>query len=58
MLGPFIFHALGISLAVLAFLVFGRGIVRKAKGKGFNPLPAFVLILVAVAFQLILEEVR
>ncbi|MCB0842820.1 MAG: S8 family serine peptidase [Bacteroidetes bacterium] len=53
MLGPFIFHALGISLAVLAFLVFGRGIVRKAKGKGFNPLPAFVLILVAVAFQLI-----
>ena len=53
MFGPLYYHLFGISLVVIAFLVFGRGIVRKAKGKGFNPLPAFLLILIAVGYQLI-----
>ncbi|MEO0898447.1 MAG: S8 family serine peptidase [Bacteroidota bacterium] len=46
-----IYHIAGIGLATVAFLVFGRGIARKNKATGFNPLPAFILLLGAIAFQ-------
>ena len=45
-------HLIGILLVSAAFLVFGRGIVRRSKGRSFNPLPAFLLLLVALAYQL------
>ncbi|MEM7655722.1 MAG: S8 family serine peptidase [Bacteroidota bacterium] len=45
-------HLIGISLVSAAFLVFARGIVRRSKGKKFQPLPVFVLLLVALVYQL------
>ncbi|MDW3649208.1 MAG: S8 family serine peptidase [Bacteroidia bacterium] len=45
-------HVIGIALTALAFLVFGHGIVKRVNGKAFNPLPAFILILVALAYEL------
>ena len=57
MLGPnVITHLIGIALVTIAFLVFGRGIVRRSKGKSFNPLPAFLLILAALGFQIFYPE--
>ena len=57
MLGPnVISHLIGIALVTIAFLVFGRGIVRRSKGKSFNPLPAFLLILGALGFQVFYPE--
>ncbi len=44
-------HLLGILLALTAFGVFGRGIVNRSKGKEFNPLPALLLMIVAVVFH-------
>jgi thermitase len=44
-------HLIGILLALAAFGVFGRGIVNRSKGKRFNPLPAFLLIIVAIGFH-------
>ncbi|MEM6801964.1 MAG: S8 family serine peptidase [Bacteroidota bacterium] len=49
-------HVIGISLTALAFLVFGHGIVKRVNGKAFNPLPAFILILVALAYELFLSS--
>jgi len=49
-------HLIGIALTALAFLVFGHGIVKRVNGKEFNPLPAFILILVALAFELIFSS--
>ncbi|MCI4667376.1 MAG: S8 family serine peptidase [Bacteroidia bacterium] len=48
-----VFHLIGVALATAAFLVFGIGIARKNKATGFNPLPAFILLLVAVVFQFV-----
>ncbi|RMG67461.1 MAG: subtilisin [Bacteroidetes bacterium] len=45
-------HLLGILLVSVAFLGFARGIVRRGKGRSFNPLPVFMLLLVALAYQL------
>ena len=47
-------YIVGPLLALLAFSVFGRGMVRRSKGKGFNPLHAFVLILSAFFFRYLL----
>ena len=59
MLGPnMISHLLGISLVVVAFLIFGRGIVNRSKGKPFQPLWAFIMILVAIGYQFVYPEVR
>ena len=49
-------HLIGIALAVVAFLVFGHGIVRRSKGNRFNPIPAFLLILVAIAYQFLFSS--
>jgi len=51
-------HVVGILLATLAFGQLGRGIVRRSKAKSFNPLPAFLLMLLAIAFQLFYPEPR
>ncbi|MDX2247697.1 MAG: S8 family serine peptidase [Bacteroidia bacterium] len=51
MSGTISHHLFGIAFAVLAFFVFGRGIVRKANGKDFQPLWAFLLILIAISYQ-------
>ncbi|MEM7372149.1 MAG: S8 family serine peptidase [Bacteroidota bacterium] len=57
MLGPnVISHLIGIALVTIAFLVFGRGIVRRSKGKSFNPMPAFLLILTALGYQIFYPE--
>lgn len=57
MLGPNVFtHLIGIALVTIAFLVFGRGIVRRSKGKSFNPMPAFLLILTALGYQIFYPE--
>ncbi|MEZ4776080.1 MAG: S8 family serine peptidase [Bacteroidia bacterium] len=53
MSGTISHHLFGIAFSVLAFFVFGRGIVRKANGKDFQPLWAFLLILFAISFQFI-----
>lgn len=42
-------HIFGPALLIMAFLLLGRGIVRKSKGQRFNALPALVLMVVAVA---------
>lgn len=53
MLVNLLFHAVGIALSALAFWVLGRGIARKNKATGFNPLPAFILMVAAIGFQLV-----
>ncbi len=53
MMSNLIFHLIGTILATTAFLVFGRGIARKNKANGFNPLPAFVLLLLAISFHFV-----
>lgn len=51
MMSNLVYHLIGVALATAAFLVFGVGIARKNKATGFNPMPAFVLLLAAVVFQ-------
>ncbi|MEL7532120.1 MAG: S8 family serine peptidase [Bacteroidota bacterium] len=45
-------HLFGIALAFVAFGVFGRGILKRSKGKSFNPLPAFLLMIGAAVYHL------
>ena len=47
---------IGPLLAISAFMVFGRGMVRRANGKSFNPLGAFLLILSAISFRFLLPS--
>ncbi len=47
-------YLVGPLLALLAFSIFGRGMVRRSKGKEFNPLTAFVLILMAFFYRFLL----
>ena len=49
-------YFIGIGLVLLAFLLFGKGIVRRSQGKSFNPLPVLGLILVAVLFHVFAGE--
>jgi thermitase len=49
-------HLIGIGLVTVAFLLLGRGIVRRANAKSFNPLWAFLLMLVAIAYQFFYPE--
>ena len=46
----------GPLLVVIAFWVFGKGIVNRSRGKTFRPLPAFLLLLVALSFRFIFDE--
>ncbi|MDX2282703.1 MAG: S8 family serine peptidase [Bacteroidia bacterium] len=46
-------HLISILISAAAFLVLGRGVVRRGKGLSFNPLPAFLLMLAAIAFPLV-----
>lgn len=45
-------HIFGPMLVIIAFLMFGKGIINRTRGKRFRPLPAFLLMLVAVAYHL------
>ncbi|MEL6803675.1 MAG: hypothetical protein AAFO91_07835, partial [Bacteroidota bacterium] len=45
-------HLFGILLAFAAFSIFGRGIVKRSKGKSFNPLPALLLMIGAAVYHL------
>ncbi|MEZ4829927.1 MAG: S8 family serine peptidase [Bacteroidia bacterium] len=51
MSGTLSHHLFGIAVSVLAFFIFGRGIVRKANGKSFQPIWAFLLILLSIVYQ-------
>lgn len=42
-------HIFGPAILMIAFLLLGRGIVKKARGQRFNALPALMLMLVAIA---------
>ncbi|MEM6630671.1 MAG: S8 family serine peptidase [Bacteroidota bacterium] len=44
-------YIVGPLLALIAFGVFGRGMVQRSKGRGFNPLRAFLLLLAAFAYR-------
>lgn len=41
-------HLIGTVLSSLGFLVFAHGLFQKQKGKGFNPFPSFLLILLGI----------
>ncbi|MEO0473806.1 MAG: hypothetical protein AAF206_29620, partial [Bacteroidota bacterium] len=47
------FHLFGIGLVIFAFVMFGRGIVARSRGKSFNALPALLMILAALAYHFI-----
>lgn len=49
-------YFVGPLLFVIAFWVFGRGIVNKARGKSFRPLPAFLLLIAAFSFRFVFGE--
>ncbi len=49
-------HLVGIALVAAAFLLLGRGVVRRNQGRSFNPWPAFILMLGALAYQLLVPE--
>lgn len=49
-------NLLGPLLVVIAFWVFGRGIVNKSRGKTFRPLPAFLLLIAAFSFRFFFGE--
>lgn len=44
-------HLLGTVLMAAAFILLGRGIIKRDKGRSFSPLPAFFAILGAIGFQ-------
>ncbi|MEM6263852.1 MAG: S8 family serine peptidase [Bacteroidota bacterium] len=41
----------GPILVITAFLFFGKGIINRTRGKSFRPLPAFILLVVALAYR-------
>lgn len=45
-------HIFGPVLVIIAFWMFGKGIIDRTRGKRFRPLPAFLLMLVAIAYHL------
>lgn len=47
-------HILGPALVVVAFLLWGKGMVNKEKGKNFRPIPAMIMMLIAVGFHVFL----
>ncbi len=44
----------GLFLTVSAFLLWGIGLVNREKGRNFRPLPAVILLLVAIGFHVLL----
>lgn len=49
-------HIAGPAMATIAFWLFGKGMVRRAKGYGFQPLPVFIFLLVTLAFRFLLPS--
>ena len=49
-------HILGPALVVIAFLLWGKGMVNKEKGKNFRPLPAMIMMLIAIGFHVFFQR--
>ncbi len=49
-------YIFGPLLVIIAFWVFGKGIVNRTRGKQFRPLPAFLLMLVAIAYRFVVSK--
>ena len=49
-------HILGPALVVIAFLLWGKGMVNREKGKNFRPLPAMIMMLIAIGFHVFLPK--
>jgi thermitase len=49
-------HIFGPVLFAIAFLVFGRGIVARSMGRRFRPLPAFILLVIAVGYHIVVPR--
>lgn len=49
-------HIFGPLLVIIAFWMFGKGIINRTRGKRFRPLPAFLLMLVAIAYHLFVPK--
>ncbi len=49
-----IIYLLGPLLASWAFVVFGKGMLMRSKGKSFNPLSAFIFLLAAFVFRFLI----
>ncbi len=49
-------HILGLALVVIAFLLWGKGMVNREKGKNFRPLPAMIMMIIAIAFHVFLPK--
>jgi thermitase len=49
-------HIFGPALVIIAFWMFGKGIVNRTRGKRFRPLPAFLFMLVAVVYHFIVPK--
>lgn len=49
-------HILGPALVVIAFLLWGKGMVNREKGKNFRPLPALIMMLIAIGFHVFLPK--
>ncbi len=47
-------HILGPALVVVAFLMWGKGMVNREKGKNFRPFPAMIMMLIAIGFHVFL----
>ncbi|MBX7240723.1 MAG: S8 family serine peptidase [Bacteroidia bacterium] len=50
----FTVQIVGLFLTISAFLLWGIGLVNREKGKNFRPLPAVILLLVAIGFHVLL----
>lgn len=49
-------HLIGIGLVSLAFIFFAQGILARQRGKRFHPWPTFILLLIALVYQLMYAE--
>lgn len=49
-------HIFGPVLFAVAFLVFGRGVVARAMGRKFRPLPAFLLLVFALGWHFFVSK--
>ncbi len=49
-------HIFGPVLVMLAFWMFGKGIINRTRGKRFRPLPAFLLMLAAIGYHFVVPK--
>lgn len=49
-------HLIGTAIFGVAFLMLGRGIVRRSQGRSFNPLSAFLVLVASLIYQLVVVD--